>query len=177
MRPVVVLVALATGVAALIGGLEWRHRQTPTLAAMTTDLSQRTDAQRTNIARAAATLDGTRVPAGTVFSFNAVVGPRTTARGYREAVALMEGTRITSVGGGICQLSSTLYGAARRAGCTIVRRVPHRGKVVSVPPGEDATVWYGGADLQWRPPVPVTVHATVHGDKLIVSLERAPGQV
>jgi vancomycin resistance protein YoaR len=170
------VVGLLTVAALTVGALEWRHRQERPLAAMTTDVSQRSEAQRTNIERAAMALDGTRVPANGVFSFNASVGPRTTERGYRQAQALMEGTRIASVGGGICQLSSTLYGAARRSGCTIVRRVPHRGRVVSVPPGEDATVWYGGADLQWRPPVDVTLHATIQGDKLIVSIARTSGQ-
>jgi vancomycin resistance protein YoaR len=176
MRPVHAVVGLLAVTALGVGGLEWRHRREDVLAAMTTDLSQRTAAQRTNILQAAMSLDGTRVPAGSVFSFNATVGPRTTERGYQQALALMEGQRISSVGGGICQVSSTLYGAAKRAGCTIVRRVPHRGKVVSVPPGEDATVWYGGADLQWRPPVDATVRATVRGDKLIVSIARSSGQ-
>jgi vancomycin resistance protein VanW len=158
-----------------IGVMEWRHGQEQPLAAMTTDLSQRSEAQRANIVQAARALDGLRVPAGSVFSFNAVVGPRTPERGYRDALALMEGTRINSVGGGICQVSSTLYGTAKRAGCEIVRRVPHRGRVVSVPPGEDATVWYGGADLQWRPPVDMTVQVRIHGDKLIVAMAQAAG--
>jgi len=47
--------------------------------------------------------------------------------------------------------------------------------VVSVPPGEDATVWYGGADLQWRPPVDMTVQVRIHGDKLIVAMAQAAG--
>jgi vancomycin resistance protein YoaR len=173
--PFLIIAALLAVTAGGVGALEWRHRQEAPLAALTTDLSQRTATQRTNIAQAAMALEGVRVPAGTVFSFNAAVGPRMPERGYLDALALMEGTRIRSVGGGICQVSSTLYGAAKRAGCTIVRRVPHRGQVLSVPPGEDATVWYGGADLQWRPPVDVTVHAAIRGDKLVVSIVRTAG--
>ncbi|MBC7542931.1 MAG: VanW family protein [Candidatus Sericytochromatia bacterium] len=173
--PTVVFAALLSLAALGVGVLEYRHHPETILAVMTTDLSQRTAEQRQNIETATRALDGVTVESGRDFSFNAAVGPRTTARGYREAVALMEGNRITSVGGGICQLSSTLYGAAKRAGCPIVRRVPHRGSVQSVPPGEDATVWYGGADLIWRAPSKVTVTATVHGDKLIVAIVRPAG--
>lgn len=149
--------------------LRWPQAK-PVLAAVTSDLSLRDPGQRLNIARAAASLDGTTLAAGEVFSFNAVVGPRTVDRGYYDATALMEGTRIRSVGGGICQVSSTLYGAAKRAGCQIIRRVPHRGEVTSVPPGEDATVWYGGADLVWRAPRPILVQAKIHDERLIISI-------
>ena len=176
MRKPVLVVGLLVGLTALgLTVLEARRSPERVLGAVTTDLSERTVEQRQNIETASAAIDGHQVAAGEHFSFNAVVGPRTVARGYRDATALMEGNRITSVGGGICQLSSTLYGAAKRAGCLILRRVPHRGRVQSVPPGEDATVWYGGADLIWRAPVAVTIKATIHGDKLIVAILRPAG--
>lgn len=163
-------VAAAFAMACLgVAWLQWPH-EGKVLAAVTSDLSQRDVGQRANIERAAQALDGIEIKAGQQFSFNATVGPRTVARGYREATALMEGNRVTSVGGGICQVSSTVYGAAKRAGCRIVRRVPHRGHVSSVPPGEDATVWYGGADLVWEAAHRVHLKATILGDKLIVSL-------
>ena len=176
MRKPVIVIAVLVGLTALgLTVLEARRRPESVLGAVTTDLSERTAEQRQNIETATVAIDGHQVAAGEPFSFNGVVGPRTVARGYRDAAALMEGDRITSVGGGICQLSSTLYGAAKRAGCPILRRVPHRGRVQSVPPGQDATVWYGGADLIWRAPVAVTIQARIHGDKLIVAIVRPAG--
>lgn len=115
-----------------------------------TSLIERSPEQRDNIQAAAAALDGAVLEPGVEWSFNRHVGPRTPERGYRNAPAFLEQDVTESVGGGICQVSSTAYNAAVLAGLTVVERHAHARRVRSVPPGRDATVWYGKADLRLR---------------------------
>ena len=117
------------------------------LSSFSTSLGDRTYEQKINISLAAKTIDGTMLQPGDEFFFNRVVGPRTMTRGYMNAKAFMEGELVSSIGGGICQLSSTLYTASLMAGLKIIKRVPHFYTVDSVPPGLDASVWYGKTDL------------------------------
>ncbi|MNX79661.1 Vancomycin B-type resistance protein VanW [compost metagenome] len=140
------------------------------LGAFRSGLLERTEAQRANIARAAAAIDGTVIEPGEVWSFNAHVGPRTPERGYRLAPAYLERDLTSSIGGGICQLSSTLYNAAALGGLGIVERHPHLRRVRSVPPGRDATVWYGRADLRLanNGPFPVRLEARLDDEALWV---------
>ncbi|MNX67189.1 Vancomycin B-type resistance protein VanW [compost metagenome] len=139
-------IAIAPIVAAL-----WLNRPFQAeLAAYRTSLADRTEAQRHNIRQAVMALDGVVIESGATFSFNETVGPRTQERGYREAPAFMERELVTSVGGGICQVSSTLYNAAVLSGFEMVERHPHFRQVVSVQPGRDATVWYAMADLRFK---------------------------
>ena len=105
-------------------------------------------AQKNNLQVAAHRLDGLVLQPGEMFSFNKVVGPRTLARGYRPAPSYLGGESPATVGGGICLLSSALYQAALKTGLKIEQRVPHLRTIHSVPPGLDATVWYGGSDLR-----------------------------
>jgi vancomycin resistance protein YoaR len=106
--------------------------------------------QKSNIELAAETLNGRVLQPGEVFSFNAVVGPREATRGYKSAPSYLGPESPSTVGGGICLLSSTVYQAALETGCDITERVPHLRTVHSVPPGLDAAVWYGKADLKFK---------------------------
>jgi len=134
-----------------LGILLWVNRPFQAeLGSYRTSLADRTEAQRHNIRQAVLALDGVVLEPGETFSFNAVVGPRTPERGYREAPAFLERDLVKSIGGGICQLSSTVYNAVALAGLTIVERHPHSKIVKSVPPGRDATVWYGMTDLRFK---------------------------
>ena len=144
------LLSLLGGVVLLsVGGSLWMSRPFQMeLGTYRTSLVDRTEAQRHNINKAVMALDGVIIEPGDTFSFNSVVGPRTPERGYREAPAFMERDLVTSIGGGICQVSSTVYNAAALAGLSIIERHPHFRRVSSVPPGRDATVWYGQADLR-----------------------------
>jgi len=113
------------------------------------------DENRThNILQAARALDGKWLKPGEEISFNELVGPRTLERGYREALVIEAAEFIPGVGGGVCQVSSTLYNAALQAGMTVVERQPHALKVDYVPPGLDATVAYGLIDLRLRNDTP-----------------------
>ncbi|PAD67867.1 hypothetical protein CHH83_16375 [Bacillus sp. 7586-K] len=81
---------------------------------------------------------------GETFSFNAIVGERTTERGYLPAPEIVKGELTEGIGGGICQVSSTLFNAVDIAGVNIVERYSHSRNVTYVPPKRDATVsWYG----------------------------------
>lgn len=107
-------------------------------------------AQRANIDIAARRLDGRVIKSGETFSFNKVLGPRSDARGYRAAASYLGKKSPSTVGGGICLLSSGIYQAALAAGLEIVERNPHLRTVASVEPGLDATVWWGQCDLKFK---------------------------
>jgi vancomycin resistance protein YoaR len=100
-----------------------------------------------NIRLAAAKIDGTIVMPGERFSFNGTVGRRTRRAGFREAGVYINGRHDTGIGGGICQVSTTLYNAALFANLPIKQRSNHSMPVPYVPVGRDATVDYGNLDL------------------------------
>lgn len=87
---------------------------------------------------------------GETFSFNKVVGKRTAERGYKRAPVIVRGELSEGLGGGICQVSSTLFNAVDRAGLTIVARYSHSKQVGYVPEGRDATVSWYGPDFSFR---------------------------
>ncbi|WP_163539990.1 VanW family protein [Gracilibacillus sp. YIM 98692] len=97
-----------------------------------------------NISLAAEAINNHVVFPGKTFSFNKVVGKRTKEKGYLPAPEIVKGELTEGIGGGICQVSSTLYNAVDRAGVQIIERYSHSKRVPYVPPGRDATVsWYG----------------------------------
>lgn len=97
-----------------------------------------------NIALAAKAINNHVVFPGERFSFNQTVGKRTKEKGYLRAPVIVRGEMNEDIGGGICQISSTLFNAVDRAGLTIVERFTHSRSVHYVPAGRDATVsWYG----------------------------------
>lgn len=120
----------------------------------TTKLIDRTKARINNIKLASKAIDKTKVLPGEEFSFNEVVGRRTVEKGYREAPIILntpEGPKISrGVGGGICQISTTIYNAVEKCKLEVTERHLHSKSVSYVPKGEDATVVYGGADLKFR---------------------------
>jgi vancomycin resistance protein YoaR len=115
----------------------------------TTLMGSRTE-RTENIRLAASALDGEMLAPGEVLSFNAVVGPRTLARGYRPAPVILRDTRQLQTGGGICQISSTLLAAGLLSGLTIVERHRHSAPVDYIALGEDATISWGVKDLKLR---------------------------
>ena len=104
----------------------------------------------TNISLAAQKLDGVVIMPGETFSFNQTVGQRTKAAGFKEATAYSNGQVVQEVGGGICQVSSTLYNAVLYANLEIVERTNHGFKPSYVKPGLDATVSWGGPDFKFK---------------------------
>ncbi len=100
-----------------------------------------------NIAIAAALIDGVTVQAYGEFSFNTTVGKRTAEAGFRQAKIILNGEYVKGVGGGVCQVSTTLYNAALKAGLEIVEYHPHSLQVGYIPPSRDAMV-STGSDLK-----------------------------
>lgn len=103
-----------------------------------------------NISLAAQAINNTVIFPGETFSFNAVVGQRTAEKGYMRAPVIVRGEMSEDIGGGICQISSTLFNAADRAGLHIVQRYSHSRNVHYVPHGRDATVSWHGPDLAFQ---------------------------
>lgn len=114
-----------------------------------------------NIRAAAAKMDGTMLKPGDLFSFNDVVGPRTLEAGFAYAPEIVGDELETGVGGGTCQVASTLHAAALFGALDVVERHAHGRASSYAKVGLDATVAYGRVDLRLRNPFPfpVILHA------------------
>jgi len=125
-----------------------------------------------NIELAALLLNGIIVEPGAVFSYNDTLGPREKVFGFKEAPELLDGNLVTGVGGGICQVSSTLYNALLLADVEVIERYKHSAVTGYVPPGRDATVTYGQMDLRFRNNLPFTIviRTFLRGGQVAVSL-------
>ncbi|MFZ5651717.1 MAG: VanW family protein [Bacillota bacterium] len=107
-------------------------------------------ARANNITLAAGKIDGVLVKPAEVFSFNSVLGAVDEKNGYLKAPVISDGQLVDDFGGGICQVSTTLYGAALLSGFEIVERYPHSKPVKYVPPGLDVTVSEGQKDFRFK---------------------------
>lgn len=104
----------------------------------------------TNLRLAANKINGTVLMPGEVFSYNGVVGARTIAAGYKNAAIYQNGEVVDGLGGGICQISSTLYNAALFANLEMVELYNHQFVPSYVTAGRDATVVYGVKDFKFK---------------------------
>ena len=120
------------------------------LGSQTTLYTYSSDARINNIKLCAAKLNGLVLNPGEEFSFNGTVGQRTTEAGFKAAAAYNDGQVVQEVGGGICQVSSTIYCAAMLAQMTTVERTCHMFVVTYLPYGLDATVSWPGPDYKFR---------------------------
>jgi vancomycin resistance protein YoaR len=143
-----------------------------TIASFSTDLSTRGDEQRHNILRAASRIDGVVVKPGAKFSFNDAVGLCRVAQGYERALTIIDGELRPAWGGGVCQVSSTLYNAALLANLKVTQRRAHSRLVRSVPPGRDATTAFGIADLRFvnTTHFPIRIISRASATRLVVSI-------
>ncbi|HAG10692.1 MAG TPA: vanomycin resistance protein VanB [Desulfotomaculum sp.] len=103
-----------------------------------------------NIRVAANALDGLLAPPGQEVSFNKVVGPRSSEAGYKNAKVIINGEFVDGIGGGVCQVSTTLYNAIILSNLEILERTNHSLPIQYIPIGRDATVVYGLSDLRFR---------------------------
>jgi vancomycin resistance protein YoaR len=103
-----------------------------------------------NLTTAAKAVDGKILRPGETFSFNETVGPREPETGYKDAYVIVNGEYVEGTGGGVCQVSSTLYNAVLLADLKVVERMPHAIAVNYVPPGQDATVDYPKIDFKFN---------------------------
>ena len=119
------------------------------IAAYTTKTTSESN-RNTNIRLACEAINGTALLPGETFSFNEATGQRTTAKGYKSAGAIAAGQSIEEVGGGICQVSSTIFNAVARANLEITSRSPHAWPSTYVNIGEDATVNWPNLDFKFK---------------------------
>ena len=126
-----------------------------------------------NIALAAKTINGTILLPGETFSYNGTLGNTTKEKGYKPGGAYVGGKIVQTYGGGICQVSSTLYNAVLYANLEIVERYNHSYSVTYVPAGRDATVSYGGKDFKFKNTrnYPIRISANAKNGVVSISIE------
>lgn len=142
------------------------------LAEVETHFSPKKVARTANVRLSASLINGTVLNPGEEFSYNKTVGPRTAARGFKEAGIFSQGEVVDGIGGGICQTSSTLYMAAVKANMKITERTNHSFYVDYAPKGEDATVVYGSLDFRFKntSAYPIKIVATSKNNYIRVKL-------
>lgn len=118
-------------------------------ASFSTSYEKSIEERKWNIRLASKAINNTIVDVGGEFSFNRVVGPRTEIRGYKTAKIILDGAFADGVGGGVCQVSTTLYNAVVLAGLQVTEYHPHSLPVSYVPASRDAMVNSGSADLRF----------------------------
>jgi vancomycin resistance protein YoaR len=143
------------------------------LGAFSTTLAGSAPGRTHNIRLACAALDGTVLEPGDRLSFNRVVGPRSAARGYVDAPVILRESRQLQLGGGICQVASTLFAAGLLSGLAVVERHRHSTPVDYIELGQDATVSWKVKDLVLRNDLEqrVRVRLDVLGSTLTARLE------
>ena len=129
-----------------------------------------------NVGLGSSLLDNSLIAPGKIFSVNATTGERTAAKGFKMAPTIINGQLEDSVGGGMCQVSTTVFNAAFEAGLQIVERHNHELYISHYPLGRDATVSYGSYDLKFRNDTSHWILLKTHftGWSLTVSLYSAP---
>ncbi len=116
------------------------------------------------------------IPPGEVFSFTNTVGDITAATGFKQAYVIKSGRTVLDDGGGICQVSTTLFRAALNAGLPIVSRTAHAYRVgyyeQGYAPGIDATIYYPSVDFQFKNDTPkyLLIQTRVIGTSLTIDL-------
>lgn len=131
-----------------------------------------------NIRLATAKINGKVLAPGEVFSFNDYVGPRTVEAGYKPAHAYINGKIVDDVGGGICQVSTTLYNSVLFADLETVSRRNHMFTVSYVPLGRDAAVSYGETDFKFKNNTkwPIKIEASVSKDNTLTFVIRGTNE-
>lgn len=165
-RPGGVDVPVASSSPAVTMELLSRLRIVECISSFETSFDSRDVPRSSNIARAAELIDGAIVMPSEEFSFNGQVGPRTRETGFQEAKEIVDSEYVIGIGGGVCQVSSTLYNAAILAGFEVVERRPHSRVCAYVAAGRDATVYYPVIDLRFRNSLeaPVMLSLQVEGN-------------
>ena len=129
-----------------------------------------------NVQLVARLIDGKLIAPGTTFSFNHATGARTASKGFLEAPVIINGELTTGLGGGVCQVSTTVFNAAYEAGLKITARTNHALYISHYPQGRDATVDYPDVDLKFVNDTPhwILLRTFVGSYSLVVDLYGAP---
>ncbi|WP_207646378.1 VanW family protein [Cellulosilyticum sp. I15G10I2] len=126
----------------------------------------------TNIILSAEAINGTLLAPGDLFSFNTIVGNTTSEKGYKSAPVIVNSKISQGIGGGICQVSSTLYNAILSAGLSPLTRRPHSIPVNYVPLGLDATVSFNNIDFKFENTLdyPIYIESYVEKNQVYVNI-------
>ena len=138
-----------------------------------TTIKDKSSGRLTNISITCSTLNNTIIHSGETFSFNEVVGKPTAERGYQEASVIIDHKTEKGIGGGNCQVSSTLYNAVLAVPSLVVTERHEHGKDVTyVPEGKDAAVSYGSLDLKFRNNLgsDIRIEATTNNETITIRL-------
>lgn len=135
------------------------------LATFSTNYQASNTNRTTNLKLSAGKINGTVILPGEEFSYNKIVGERTIAAGYKEAATFSGGKVVDGLGGGICQISTTLYDAVVMANLEVTERRNHQFVTSYVGAGKDATVVWGSQDFKFKNTrkYPIRITATVQG--------------
>ena len=149
---------------------------TEKVAGAITELGDSSSNRTHNVALMAEILDNRLVMPGETFSFNDAVGPRSPERGFLEGLAIVDGLMIPSIGGGVCQVATTLYDAAFAMGLQIVERRNHGFYISHYGLGMDATVAWPDLDFKFNNNTasPILIRATSDASTMLVNLYSAP---
>ncbi|MCR4692561.1 MAG: VanW family protein [Firmicutes bacterium] len=125
-----------------------------------------------NVQLAARKIDGIILMPNEEFSYNKAVGQRTAANGFKEAPVFENGETVQGMGGGVCQVSSTLYSAVLYSDLPVSERQSHSLTVSYVPKGQDATVAYGSIDFKFKNNTkgPIKISAKTGGKTVEISI-------
>ena len=146
-----------------------------TIGGASTRLLDKEEGRVVNINLAVEKINGMVFRPGESFSFNDTVGARTEARGFKEATALFGREKVREVGGGVCQVSTTIYQAVKNAGLELEERHQHKKKIPYAELGQDATVDFdSGFDLAFKNNTDSTIkmHVSSDGEYVHVTIDK-----
>ena len=142
------------------------------IATFTSTLYDKDTNRVDNITLAISKINNVIVKAGEEFSFNNTVGPMDEAHGFKEAVGFdTDGRKIKVPGGGMCQISSTMYNTALIANLEVTERHPHSRRVYYVPKDKDATIYYGSLDFKFLNNTPNDIKIIASNDNTNVTIK------
>lgn len=144
------------------------------IAEFTTKFNKKSFGRAENIRLSAKAIDEKEILPGETFSYNNTVGPTTKENGYKMAHIFVKGQKKKGYGGGVCQVSSTLYNAALAANLEITECHSHSKKVYYVDEDKDAATSYGGIDLKFinNKDFPIRINSYIYNDTITVALYR-----
>ncbi len=146
-----------------------------TLGSYSTDYGSSSAARASNIRTASNTINGIELLPGESFDFNKIVGERKASTGYQKAPVYIvkKGETVSEMdyGGGICQVSSTIYCAVARAGLSVTNRVSHSKDVSYVPKGMDATVSWGGPEFIFKNSTDYPIRVLISANSGVLSVK------
>ncbi|MBZ9607838.1 VanW family protein [Clostridium estertheticum] len=142
------------------------------ISSVTTNFRNSNENRSENIRVSSNSINGKLLMPGDIFSFNDIVGDRTIERGYKTSKEIIGDKYVDGIGGGVCQVSTTLYNAVLRTNLTSVERYPHTMHSSYIGAGLDATVAYGSLDYRFKNTTsyPIYIESAVHNKNVTFSI-------